>query len=50
MRHLFLSYHSPDRALAERLKAALERKDTNARVFFAPSSLCGSLLVKSARR
>jgi hypothetical protein len=35
----FLSYHSPDQALAERLKAALERKDTNARVFFAPSSL-----------
>src|ERR1700730_6684766 len=39
MRRWFLSYHSPDRALAERLKAALERKDTNARVFFAPSSL-----------
>jgi formylglycine-generating enzyme required for sulfatase activity len=35
----FLSYHSPDQALAERLKAALERKDTDARVFFAPSSL-----------
>jgi formylglycine-generating enzyme required for sulfatase activity len=35
----FLSYHSPDQALAEQLKAALERKDTNARVFFAPSSL-----------
>ena len=30
---------SPDQALAERLKAALERKDTDARVFFAPSSL-----------
>jgi energy-coupling factor transporter ATP-binding protein EcfA2 len=39
MRRWFLSYHSPDRALAERLKAALERKDTDARVFFAPSSL-----------
>src|SRR5215471_12866268 len=39
MRRWFLSYHSPDQALAERLKAALERKDTNARVFFAPSSL-----------
>jgi formylglycine-generating enzyme required for sulfatase activity len=39
MRRWFLSYHSPDQALAERLKAALERKDTGARVFFAPSSL-----------
>jgi hypothetical protein len=39
MRRWFLSYHSPDQALAERLKAALERKDTNALVFFAPSSL-----------
>src|SRR5262249_39286962 len=39
MRRWFLSYHSPDQALAERLKGALERKDTDARVFFAPSSL-----------
>jgi len=39
MRRWFLSYHSPDQALAERLKAALERKDSDARVFFAPSSL-----------
>ena len=39
MRRWFLSYHSPDQALAERLKAALERKDIDARVFFAPSSL-----------
>jgi formylglycine-generating enzyme required for sulfatase activity len=39
MRRWFLSYHSPDQALAERLKAALERKDTGAHVFFAPSSL-----------
>jgi TIR domain len=39
MRRWFLSYHSPDLALAERLKAGLERKDTDARVFFAPSSL-----------
>ena len=39
MRRWFLSYHSPDQALAERLKAALERKSTGARVFFAPSSL-----------
>ena len=38
MRRWFLSYHSPDQALAERLKATLERKD-NARVFFAPTSL-----------
>ena len=39
MRRWFLSYHSPDQALAERLKAALERKDSDAHVFFAPSSL-----------
>jgi formylglycine-generating enzyme required for sulfatase activity len=39
MRRWFLSYHSPDQAMAERLKAALERKDTDAYVFFAPSSL-----------
>src|SRR6266481_854286 len=39
MRRWFLSYHSPDQALAERFKAALERKDTDAHVFFAPSSL-----------
>ena len=39
MRRWFLSYHSPDQALAERLKAALERKDSDARIFFAPSSL-----------
>src|SRR5258708_14249225 len=35
----FLSYHSADSALVERLKVALERKDTDAHVFFAPSSL-----------
>lgn len=39
MRRLFLSYHSPDQALAEQLKAAIERTDTDTRVFFAPSSL-----------
>jgi len=39
MRRWFLSYHSPDQALAERLKSGLERKDTGARVFFAPSNL-----------
>jgi hypothetical protein len=39
MRRWFLSYHSPDQALAERLKAALEQKDTGVHVFFAPSSL-----------
>jgi len=39
MQRWFLSYHSPDQALAERLKAALERKSTGACVFFAPSSL-----------
>src|ERR1700747_3717095 len=39
MRRWFLSYHSPDQAQGERLKAALEHKDTDAHVFFAPSSL-----------
>jgi len=32
----FLSYHSPDQALAERFKAALERKDTDAHVGAPP--------------
>jgi hypothetical protein len=36
MSRWFLSYHSPDQALAERLKSAIERKDTDAHVFFAP--------------
>jgi hypothetical protein len=36
MRRWFLSYHSPDQALAKRLKAAIERKDPTSRVFFAP--------------
>jgi hypothetical protein len=35
----FLSYHSPDQTLAERLKAAIERIDSKSRVFFAPTSL-----------
>ena len=35
----FLSYHSPDQELAERLKAAIERKDPASSVFFAPSNL-----------
>jgi formylglycine-generating enzyme required for sulfatase activity len=39
MRRWFLSYHSPDGALAERLKAAIERKDACSRVFFATTSL-----------
>ena len=39
MRRWFLSYHSPDQGLAERLKVALERKDKDSHVFFAPSSL-----------
>jgi formylglycine-generating enzyme required for sulfatase activity len=39
MARWFLSYHTPDRALAERLKAAIERKDAALSVFFAPSSL-----------
>jgi formylglycine-generating enzyme required for sulfatase activity len=39
MRRWFLSFHSPDQLLAERLKVALERKDPDAQVYFAPSSL-----------
>src|SRR5690349_17823876 len=39
MRRWFLSYHSPDQALAEQLKAAIERHDQGATVFFAPTSL-----------
>jgi hypothetical protein len=39
MRRWFLSYHSADQALAERLKAAIERKDAASRVFFAPTHL-----------
>jgi formylglycine-generating enzyme required for sulfatase activity len=39
MQRWFLSYHSPDQALAERLKAAIERKDAASRVFFAPTHL-----------
>jgi formylglycine-generating enzyme required for sulfatase activity len=39
MRRWFLSYHSPDRPLAERVKAAIERKDLESHVFFAPADL-----------
>jgi hypothetical protein len=39
MRRWFLSYHTPDEALAERLKAVIERKDSDLRVFFAPTHL-----------
>ena len=42
-RRWFLSYHSPDHALAERLKAAIERKDPATRVFFAPTHLRGRI-------
>ena len=39
MRRWFLSYHSPDVRLAERLKLAIERRDEVSRVFFAPADL-----------
>jgi hypothetical protein len=39
MRRWFLSYHSPDQALVERLKAAIEHKDAATGVFFAPTHL-----------
>src|SRR5215471_21310101 len=38
-RRWFLSYHSPDYSLAERLKDAIERKHPICRVFFAPRNL-----------
>ena len=39
MRRWFLSYNSQDVDLAERLVAAISRKDAEAKVFFAPKSL-----------
>jgi formylglycine-generating enzyme required for sulfatase activity len=39
MRRWFLSYHAPEQALAERLKSAIERKDSGCEIFFAPSNL-----------
>jgi sugar lactone lactonase YvrE len=39
MRRWLLSYHSPDQALAEGLKALIERKDSGSRVFIAPTHL-----------
>jgi hypothetical protein len=39
MARWFLSYHSPDQALAVRLKVAIERRDSGSRVFFAPTHL-----------
>jgi hypothetical protein len=35
----FLSYHSPDEKLAARLKSAIEAKDSESSVFFAPAHL-----------
>jgi hypothetical protein len=35
----FLSYHSTDQAVAERLKAAIERRDSASHVFFAPTHM-----------
>ena len=39
MRRWFLSYHSPDQPLAENLKLAIERKDSDWRVFFAATHM-----------
>jgi formylglycine-generating enzyme required for sulfatase activity len=39
MQRWFLSYHSPEQALAEQLKIAIERKDSESCVFFAPTKL-----------
>jgi hypothetical protein len=39
MRRWFLSYNSHDLALMQGLEAALKRKDSDAKIFFAPTSL-----------
>ena len=39
MRRWFLSYHLPDQALAERLKVAIEKKDSTSRVLTAPTHM-----------
>jgi hypothetical protein len=39
MRRWFLSYTSQDFALTQALKAALQRKDPDADIFFAPESM-----------
>jgi hypothetical protein len=39
MRRWFLSYHSPDQSLADRLAAAIEHRDPGSRVFLATKSL-----------
>jgi hypothetical protein len=39
MRSWFLSFNSSDRALAERLKVSIERRDSGSRVFFDATSL-----------
>src|SRR5271168_5056661 len=38
-RRWFLSFNSSDRALAERLKVSIERKDAGSRVFYDETSL-----------
>jgi TIR domain len=39
MRRWFLSYNSQDLGLMQSLEEALRRKDTDAKIFFAPKSL-----------
>jgi hypothetical protein len=39
MQRWFLSYHSADQTVAERLKAGIEAKDSGSHVFFAPTGL-----------
>jgi formylglycine-generating enzyme required for sulfatase activity len=39
MQRWFLSYHSSDHAVAERLKAAIEHKDSESHIFFAPTGM-----------
>ncbi|WP_338829193.1 SUMF1/EgtB/PvdO family nonheme iron enzyme [Bradyrhizobium sp. 27S5] len=39
MQRWFISYHSPERPLAERIKEGIERHDASASIFFAPASM-----------
>jgi hypothetical protein len=39
MRRWFLSYTSQDSALTQALKGALQRREPDARIFFAPESM-----------
>src|SRR5262249_8683052 len=51
MRRWFLSYNSQDVGLMQSLEAALRRKDADAKIFFAPTSLrAGGLWIPELAR